>query len=127
LLQQVNNQLVHDFLSQQNKTFSFSFWAYGFIWGWPRPVSSRSAELPGWRSPPIVTIVRRKSKNICKSKSDWKGQEKLCREKFPPCEWRNKKPFVDDWYWNHQTMTTLWTICQERIPARDFCFKQVES
>jgi len=25
--------------------------------GWPRPVSSRSAKLPGWRSPPIVTIV----------------------------------------------------------------------
>jgi hypothetical protein len=25
LLQQVNDQLVHDFLSQQNKTFSFSF------------------------------------------------------------------------------------------------------
>jgi len=31
--------------------------AYGFICGWPRPVSSRSAKLPGWRSPPIVTIV----------------------------------------------------------------------
>jgi len=25
--------------------------------GWPRPVSSRSAKQPGWRSPPIVTIV----------------------------------------------------------------------
>ena len=36
---------------------TFSFWAYGFICGWPRPVSSRSAKLPGWRSPPIVTIV----------------------------------------------------------------------
>jgi len=33
------------------------FWAYGFICGWPRPVSSRSAKQPGWRSPPIVTIV----------------------------------------------------------------------
>jgi len=30
---------------------------YGFICGWPRPVSSRSAKQPGWRSPPIVTIV----------------------------------------------------------------------
>ena len=59
LLQQVNNQLVHDFLSQQNnRLFSFSFWAsYGFICGWPRPVSSRSAKQPGWRSPPIVTIT----------------------------------------------------------------------
>ena len=58
LLQQVNNQLVHDFLSQQsNRLFLFYFWAYGFICGWPRPVSSRSAKLPGWRSPPIVTIV----------------------------------------------------------------------
>jgi len=37
--------------------FFFFFRAYGFICGWPRPVSSRSAKLPGWRSPPIVTIV----------------------------------------------------------------------
>ena len=37
--------------------FSLSFWAYGFICGWPRPVSSRSAKQPGWRSPPIVTII----------------------------------------------------------------------
>jgi len=36
--------------------FFFFFWAYGFICGWPRPVSSRSAKQPGWRSPPIVTI-----------------------------------------------------------------------
>jgi len=36
---------------------SLSFWAYGFICGWPRPVSSRSAKQPGWRSPPIVTIA----------------------------------------------------------------------
>jgi len=44
--------------SAEQKTFSFSFWAYGIICGWPRPVSSRSAKLPGWRSPPpIVTIV----------------------------------------------------------------------
>jgi len=57
LLQQVNNQLVHDFFSQQNNRLSSSFWAYGFICGWPRPVSSRSAKQPGWRSPPIVTIV----------------------------------------------------------------------
>jgi len=45
LLQQVNNQLVHDFLSQQNNRL-FLF-LYGFICGWPRPVSSRSAKLPG--------------------------------------------------------------------------------
>jgi hypothetical protein len=32
-------------------------WAYGFICGWPYAVSSRSAKQPGWRSPPIVTIV----------------------------------------------------------------------
>ena len=39
--------------------FFFSFWADGFILkhGWPRPVSSRSAKQPGWRSPFIVTIV----------------------------------------------------------------------
>ena len=30
---------------------------YGFICGWPRPVSSRSAKQSGWRSPPIVPIV----------------------------------------------------------------------
>jgi len=60
LLQQVNDQPVHNFLSQQNTvffTFSFSFWAYGYICGWTRPVSSRSAKQPGWRSPPIVTIA----------------------------------------------------------------------
>jgi hypothetical protein len=28
-----------------------------FICGWLRPVSSRSAKQPGWRSPPIVIIV----------------------------------------------------------------------
>jgi len=33
--------------------FSFlPFWAYGFICGWPRPVSSRSAKQLGWR--PLV-------------------------------------------------------------------------
>jgi hypothetical protein len=32
LLQQVNNQLVHDFLSQQNNRL-FLFWAYGFTEG----------------------------------------------------------------------------------------------
>ena len=37
--------------------YTFPFWAYGFICGWPRPVSSRSAKQPGWRSTPIVTIV----------------------------------------------------------------------
>ena len=35
----------------------FLFLNYGFICGWPRPVSSRSAKQPGWRSPPIVTIA----------------------------------------------------------------------
>jgi len=43
--------------SAEQSTFSISFLAYGFICGWPRPVSSRSAKQPGWRSPPIVTIV----------------------------------------------------------------------
>ena len=61
LLQQVNNQLVHDFLSKQNKTFSFSFWTYKFICGWPRPVSSRSAKQPGWRSSPIVPLICNKN------------------------------------------------------------------
>ena len=37
--------------------FLFSFWAYGFICGWLRLVSSRSAKQSGWRSPPIVIIV----------------------------------------------------------------------
>ena len=45
LLQQVNNQLVHDFLSQHNNRL-FLFLS-GFICGWPRPVSSRSAKQPG--------------------------------------------------------------------------------
>jgi hypothetical protein len=35
-----------------------NFWTYGFICGWPKPVSSRSAKQPGWRSPPIVIISR---------------------------------------------------------------------
>jgi hypothetical protein len=39
--------------SAEQHIFSFSFWAYGFICGWPRPVSSWSAKQPGWRSPPI--------------------------------------------------------------------------
>jgi len=43
--------------SAEQKAFSFSFWAYVFICGWPRPVSSRSAKQPGSRSPPIVAIV----------------------------------------------------------------------
>jgi len=50
------NLFMISFLSR-TIDFFFSFWAYGFICGWPRPVSSRSAKLPGWRSPPIVTIV----------------------------------------------------------------------
>jgi len=83
LLRQVNNQLVHDFLSQQNtRLFLFlseltdlfvagrdqsaadqpnnlaeGHHCNGFICSWPRPVSSRSAKRPGWRSPPIVTII----------------------------------------------------------------------
>jgi hypothetical protein len=43
LLQQANNQLVHNFFSQQNTSLFLSFWT-GFICGWPRPVSSRSAK-----------------------------------------------------------------------------------
>ena len=31
---------------------------YGFNCGWPRPVSSRSAKQPGWRSSPIIIIVK---------------------------------------------------------------------
>ena len=50
------NLFMISFLSRTIDCF-FSFWAYGFICGWPRPVSSRSAKQPGWRSPPIVTIV----------------------------------------------------------------------
>jgi hypothetical protein len=46
LLQQVNNQLVHDFLSQQNNRLFFFFLSLIFF-GWPRPVSSRSAKQPG--------------------------------------------------------------------------------
>jgi len=49
------NLFMISFLSRT--IYFFSFWAYGFICGWPRPVSSRSAKQPGWRSPPIVTIV----------------------------------------------------------------------
>jgi len=45
LLQQVNNQLVHDFLSQHNNRLSL--FLSGFICGWPRPVSSQSAKQPG--------------------------------------------------------------------------------
>ena len=37
--------------------FFFFFLSLWIICGWPRPVSSRSAKQPGWRSPPIVTIV----------------------------------------------------------------------
>jgi len=45
------------FSAEQYNTFSLSFWAYGFICGWPILVSSRSAKQPGWRSPPILTIL----------------------------------------------------------------------
>ena len=53
----VNNQLVHNFYSQQSrKTFPLPFWTHGSICGWPRPVSSRSVKQPGLRSSPIVTL-----------------------------------------------------------------------
>ena len=56
LLQQVNNHVF--MISFLNRTIdSFSFWAYGCICDWPRPVSNQSAKQPGWRSLPIVTIV----------------------------------------------------------------------
>jgi hypothetical protein len=51
LLQQVNNQLVHDFLSQQN-TRLFLFLSE-LICGWPRPVSSRSANNLAEGHPPL--------------------------------------------------------------------------
>ena len=83
LLQQVNNQLVHNFLPQQNTglflflarrhfLFLYKIW---FICGWPRPVNSRSAKLPGWRSPPIVTIVThelRHTKKCCVARGNYK-------------------------------------------------------
>jgi len=57
LLQQVKKQLVQNFLSQQDtRLFPFLF-KFESNCGWPRPVSSRSAKHPGWRSPPIVIIV----------------------------------------------------------------------
>ena len=69
------------FSAEQN-TFSFSFWAYyGFICGWPRPVSSRSAKQPGWRSPPIVTIVtykhesRKASQNVDEKNMHWQSED----------------------------------------------------
>jgi hypothetical protein len=48
LLQRVNNQLVHDFLSQQNnRLFLFLSELMDLFVSWPRPVSSRSAKQPG--------------------------------------------------------------------------------
>jgi hypothetical protein len=38
------------------RSYFFSY-LFFLVCGWPRPVSSRSAKLPGWRSPPIVIIV----------------------------------------------------------------------
>jgi len=46
------NLFMISFLSRTIDFFSYSFWAYGFICGWPRPVSSRSARQPSWRSTP---------------------------------------------------------------------------
>ena len=67
LLQQVNNQLVYDFLFQQNNRLFLFLWADEFICGWPRPVSSRSAKQPGWKVYPHC--------NHCKT---------LRGEHFPP-------------------------------------------
>ena len=48
---------LHSFLSRTLDWFSFFFLSLWIIRGRPRPVSSRSVKQPGWRSPPIVTIV----------------------------------------------------------------------
>ena len=42
-------------ISFLSRTIDFFFFFLSlFIYGWPRPVSSRSAKQLGWRSPPIV-------------------------------------------------------------------------
>jgi hypothetical protein len=77
------------FLSQQNNRLSFSFWAHGFICGWPRPVSSRSAKQPGWRSPPIVNIVTIVTiVTVIRSSTNFLETERERRGKFL---WRNYK------------------------------------
>ena len=50
------NLFIRSFLSRTIDIFSFflSLWIYLWL---ARPVSSRSAKQPGWRSSPIVTIV----------------------------------------------------------------------
>jgi len=48
-----NNLFMISLISRTIDFFFLSLWIYL----WPRPVSSRSAKQPGWRSPPIVTIV----------------------------------------------------------------------
>ena len=60
------NLFMISFLS---RTLDFFFF---FIWGWPRPVSSRSAKQPGWRSPPIVTIVTIVNSRSAKQPGYWK-------------------------------------------------------
>jgi hypothetical protein len=42
-------------ISFLSRTIDFFF--FGFICGWLRPVSSRSAKQPGWRSPPIIVTI----------------------------------------------------------------------
>jgi hypothetical protein len=50
---------LHEF----DSTVQCMFMAKGkSICGWLRPVSSRSAKQPAWRSPPVVTIVHGKRK-----------------------------------------------------------------
>jgi len=72
-LQQVKNQLVCKFLSQQNtRLFLLLFEVLDlFACGWPRPVSSRSAKQPGsWRSPHIITIEGlKKAKYVASNKN----------------------------------------------------------
>jgi hypothetical protein len=59
LLQQVvNNQLVHDFLSQQNnRLFSFSELMDLFVAGRDQSAADQPNNLAEGRSPPIVIIV----------------------------------------------------------------------
>jgi hypothetical protein len=50
-IKQLSAQAVNDFLLQQ--TFLFCVWANGFIVDWRGPVTGRSAEQSGWRSPRV--------------------------------------------------------------------------
>ena len=61
------NLFIISFLNTRLFPFFLNLWIYlwlaffckpyGFICGWPRPVSSRSAKQRGWKSPHIVTII----------------------------------------------------------------------